>query len=145
MLSQLLNMIRHMRMSREPTVGPERSTQTHAQSSLRTLWAMGVRCHNRGHLRRKLWFLAAPVVGKSFLKPSHPSVRIWTSAGKIRPKNISAYGYASPTFLEIPGLNRQFNNKKGDWIPVRGTDGPVWGTDPPHNKNRGPFNCRKCL
>ena len=47
---------------------------------------MDVRAKNRGRLHRKMCFPAAPMTGRNFLTPGHPSVRVRNVHGKSGPK-----------------------------------------------------------
>ena len=65
----------------------EKSTQTlFVQRFWTTLRVMDVRAENRGRLHQKVLFPAAPVVGRNFLTPGHPGVRVRNVRGKSGPK-----------------------------------------------------------
>ena len=58
------------------------------QSFLATLRVMDVRAENRGRPHQKVRFPAAPVVGRNFLTPGHPGVRVRNVRGKSGPKSL---------------------------------------------------------
>ena len=58
------------------------------QSFSTTLRVMDVRAENRGRPHQKVRFPAAPVVGRNFLTPGHPGVRVRNVRGKSGPKNF---------------------------------------------------------
>ena len=49
---------------------------------------MDVRTENRGRPHQKLFFPAAPVMGRNFLTPGHPGVRVRNVRGKSGPKSL---------------------------------------------------------
>ena len=49
---------------------------------------MDVRAENRGRPHQKVRFPAAPVVGRNFLTPWHPGVRVRNVRGKSGPKSL---------------------------------------------------------
>ena len=70
-------------------IGAEKSTQTFlVQSFSTTLRVMDVRAENRGRPRQKVRFPAAPVMGRNFLTPGHPGVRVRNVRGKSGPKSL---------------------------------------------------------
>ena len=72
-----------------PLLGAKKSTQTFfVQSLLTTLRVMEVRAENRGRPHQKVRFSAAPVVGRNFLTPGHPGVRVRNVRGKSGPKSL---------------------------------------------------------
>ena len=87
-------------------LGARKSTQTFSvQSFSTTLRVMDVRTENRGRPHQKLRFPAAPVVGRNFLTPGHPGVRVRNVCGKFGPKSLCLcfrFGQLSPIFLEAP-------------------------------------------
>ena len=67
----------------------KKSTQTFlVQSFSTTLRVMDVRTENRGRPHRKVRFPAAPLVGRNFLTPGHPGVRVRNVRGKSGPKSL---------------------------------------------------------
>ena len=53
-----------------------------------TLRVMDVRAEHHGRPRQKVRFPAAPVVGRNFLTPGHPGVRVRNVRGKSGPKSL---------------------------------------------------------
>ena len=49
---------------------------------------MDVNAENHGRPRQKVRFPAAPVVGRNFLTPGHPGVRVRNVRGKSGPKSL---------------------------------------------------------
>ena len=71
-----------------PKFRGQKSTQTFfVQSFSTTLRVMDVRTENRGRPHQKVHFPAAPVVGRNFLTPGHPGVRVRNVHGKSGPKS----------------------------------------------------------
>ena len=65
------------------------STQTIAKSLSRTLWVMDVCANNPGRSPKSL-FSCGPGGGEKPFDPCrHPSLSVWTSAGKSGPKDLS--------------------------------------------------------
>ena len=82
-----------------PFVGAEKSTQTFfVQSFSTTLRVMDVRAENRGRPRQKVCFPAAPVMGRNFLTPGHPGVRVRNVRGKSGPKSLCLCCFFFPDF-----------------------------------------------
>ena len=69
-----------------------------AQSFSTTLRVMDVRAENRGRLHRKVRFPAAPVMGRNFLTPGHPGVRVRNVRGKSCPKSLCLCCFFFPEF-----------------------------------------------
>ena len=70
-------------------LGARKSTQTFlGQSFSRTLRVMDVRTKNRGRPHREVRFPAAPLVGRNFLTPGHPGVRVRNVRRKFGPKSL---------------------------------------------------------
>ena len=70
-------------------LGARKSTQTFSgQSFSRTLRVMDVRAENRGRPHQKVHFPAAPLVGRNFLTPGHPGVKVRNVRGKSGPKSL---------------------------------------------------------
>ena len=70
-------------------IGAKKSTQTFfVQSFSTTLRVMDVRAENRGRAHQKVRFPAAPVVGRNFLTPGHPGVRVRNVRGKSGSKSL---------------------------------------------------------
>ena len=70
-------------------IGAKKSTQTFfVQSFSTTLRVMDVRVENRGRPHQKVRFPAPPVVGRNFLTPGHPGVRVRNVRGKSGPKSL---------------------------------------------------------
>ena len=71
------------------SLGAKKSTQTFfVQSFSTTLRVMDVRAKNRGRPHQKVRFPAAPVVGRNFLTPGHPGVRVGNVRGNSGPKSL---------------------------------------------------------
>ena len=87
----------HLReISKGLRTGARKSTQTFSvQSFSTTLRVMDVRTENRGRPHQKLFFPAAPVVGRNFLSPGHPGVRVRNVRGKFGPKSLCLCGFFS--------------------------------------------------
>ena len=49
---------------------------------------MDVRAENRGRPHQKVCFPAAPVMGRNFLTPGHPGVRVRNVRGNSGPKSL---------------------------------------------------------
>ena len=58
------------------------------QSFSTTLRVVDVRTENRGRPHQKVRFPAAPVVGRNFLTPGHPGVRVRNVREKSGPKSL---------------------------------------------------------
>ena len=70
-------------------LGAKKSTQTFfVQSFSSTLRVMDVRAENRGRPHQKVRFPAAPLVGRNFLTPGHPGVRVRNVRGTSGPKSL---------------------------------------------------------
>ena len=68
-------------------IGAKKSTQTFfVQSFSTTLRVIDVRAENRGRPHQKVRFSAAPVVGRNFLTPGYPAVRVRNVREKSGPK-----------------------------------------------------------
>ena len=77
----------------------KKSTQTFfVQSFSTTLRVMDVRAENRGRPHQKVRFPAAPVVGRNFLTPGHPGVRVRNVRGKSGPKSLCLCCFFFPEF-----------------------------------------------
>ena len=73
----------------ELRIGSKKSMQTFfVQSFSTTLRVMDVRAENRRRPHQKVRFPAAPVVGRNFLTPEHPGVRVGNVRGKSGPKSL---------------------------------------------------------
>ena len=80
-------------------LGPKKSTQTFfVQSFSTTLRVMDVRAENRGRPHQKVRFPAAPVVGRNFLTPGHPGVRVRNVRAKSGPKSLCLCCFFFPDF-----------------------------------------------
>ena len=93
----------------KPDLGAEKSTQTFfVQSFSTTLRVMDVRAENRGRPHQKVRFPAAPVVGRNFLTPGHPGVRVRNVRAKSGPKSLCFCCFFFPDdFRLIPAWNVQ--------------------------------------
>ena len=70
-------------------LGAKKSTQTFFVHSFpTTLRVMDVRAENHGRPHQKVRFPAAPLVGRNFLTPGHPGVRVRNVRGKSGPKSL---------------------------------------------------------
>ena len=70
-------------------LGDKKSTQTFfVQSFSTTLRVMDVRAENRGRPHQNVRFSAAPVMGRNFLTPGHPGVRVRNVRGNSGPKSL---------------------------------------------------------
>ena len=77
-------------------IGDKKSTQTFTgQRFAMTLRVMDVRAKNRGRLHQKMGFPAAPVMGRNFLIPAHPGVRVRNIQLEIRTKNCCLCCFSS--------------------------------------------------
>ena len=86
---------RHPRLG-PAEIGAEKSTQTFfVQSFSTTLRVMDVHAENRGRPRQKVRFPAAPVMGRNFLTPGHPGVRVRNVRGKSGPKSLCLCCFSS--------------------------------------------------
>ena len=95
---------------RHPSIGAKKSTQTFfVQSFSTTLRVMDVRAENRGRPHQKVRFPAAPVVGRNFLTPGHPGVRVRNVRGKSGPESLCLCCFSSLT-------NYPQNGKKSERI-----------------------------
>ena len=65
------------------------------QSFSTTLRVMDVRAENRGRPHQKVRFSAAPVMGRNFLTPGHPGVRVRNVRGKSGPKSLCLCCFSS--------------------------------------------------
>ena len=82
-----------------------KSTQTFfGQSFSRTLRVMDVRTKNRGRPHRKVRFPAAPAVGRNFLTPGHPGVRVRNVRRKFGPKSLCLCCFLPWNMWFFPGL-----------------------------------------
>ena len=78
------------------SIGAKKSTQTFfVQSFSTTLRVMDVRAENRGRPHQKVRFSAAPVMGRNFLTPGHPGVRVRNVRGKSGPKSLCLCCFSS--------------------------------------------------
>ena len=59
---------------------------------------MDVRAENRGRPHPKVRFPAAPVVGRNFLTPGHPGVRVRNVRAKSGPKSLCLCCFFFPEF-----------------------------------------------
>ena len=76
----------------------QKSTQTFfVQSCSTTLRVTDVRAENRGRPHQEVCFPAASVVGRNFLTPGHPGVRVRNVRGKSGPK--SSYLCCFPSLI----------------------------------------------
>ena len=91
-ISAIVEMLRGCRAT-PPTppnrIGAKKSTQTFSVRSFsKTVRVMDVRAENRGRPHQKVGFPAAPVMGRNFLTPGHPGVRVGNVRRKFGPKNV---------------------------------------------------------
>ena len=116
---------RTTKKSQPPGIGAKKSTQTFfVQSFSTTLRVTDVRAENRGRPQQKALFPAAPVVGRNFLTPGHPGVRVRNVRGKSGLKSLCLCCFSSlmerreskkfleyrkweTDFLPLPVLTRQ--------------------------------------
>ena len=54
----------------------------------RTLHVMDIRAESRGRPQQKMCFSAAPVMGRNFLTPGYPGVRVRNVCRKFGPKSL---------------------------------------------------------
>ena len=80
----------HDNLRRSNTVSRDQKINANffAKSFSRTLRVMDVRAENRGRPHQKMRFSAAPMMGRNFLTPGHPGVRVRNVRGKSGPKSL---------------------------------------------------------
>ena len=103
----------HENVVRSLDVGTRKSTQTFSgQSFSRTLRVMDVRAENRGRPQQKVSFTAAPVMGRNFLSPGHPGVRVRNVRGKSGPKSLCICCFFFPE-EGLPNIHKDCHGSSG--------------------------------
>ena len=78
---------------------------------------MDVRAENRGRPRQKVRFPAAPVVGRSFLTPGHPGVRVRDVRGKSGAKSLCLCCFFFPELGPVGSLEIQEKTSQSE-VPM---------------------------
>ena len=108
-------------------LGAKKSTQTFfVQSFSTTLRVMDVRAENRGRPHQKVRFSAAPVVGRNFLTPGHPGVRVGNVRAKSGPKSLCLCFFF---FLFFMPLDQSAAYILGLLQKRNSVFGPFWGNE----------------
>ena len=101
-------------------LGAKKSTQTlFVQSFSTTLWVMDVRAENRGHPHQKVRFPAAPMVGRNFLTPGHPGVRVRNVRRKSGPKSLGLCCFFFPEICQEVLVHLLGHGHKHTCLPWR--------------------------
>ena len=99
----------------------QKSRQTFfVQSFLRTLRVMDVRAENRGRPHQQMRFSAAPVMGRNFLTPGHPGVRVRNVRRKSGPKSLCLCCFSSLTIFSYD--TDEHAKFRAGWVSGIGSD-----------------------
>ena len=105
-------------------IGATKSTQTFLYKFNNvlstTLRVMDVRAESRGRPHQKVRFPVVPVVGRNFLTPGHPGVRVGNVHGKSGPKSLCLCCFFFPDNTRLSFITWLFWVAKGASSTVEG-------------------------
>ena len=92
----------------------------------RNLRAMDVRAENRGRPHQEVHFPVAPAMGRSFLTPGHPGVRVRTVRRKFGPKSFGGNFGPDKKYFSLPPPKLPANT-----LPAPQPPAPLLSEPPP--------------